>query len=541
MKIQAQLVAISDKRTYPVEMQWENGEIQSIRSIEAAPSVYLLPGFIDSHIHIESSMLTPVAFAKKAVEFGTIATISDPHEIANVLGVDGVEFMLHNAKNTPFKFHFGAPSCVPATALETAGDVINSRQIADLLARPDIYYLAEMMNYPGVIYRDEEVWAKLQAAHASKKPIDGHAPGLRGDELDRYLAGGITTDHEAYSYEEGLEKLQKGMKIIIREGSAAKNFDALYPLIDQFPGQVMLCSDDKHPDDLLEGHINQLVARAVAKGCDVYNVLLAACVVPVAHYGMRVGQLQVGDPADFILVKDLTAFDVVATYIDGQLVAENGISKLQAIQPDCPNRFVLTDFDVNELTVSLPEIGESIRVIQVNDGQLITSELQVKVTEELVQTGYSLSEDVLKVTVINRYQKAPAAVAYIHGFGLTKGAIASTVAHDSHNIICVGTSDDEMERAIQALIKSKGGVVAVNGEEIQLLELPIAGLMSDLDCETVGHRYQAVDALAKQNGCKLKAPFMSLSFMALLVIPELKLSDLGLFSSIPFGFVPLKV
>lgn len=541
MKIRAQLVSIRERLIQPVEITVVKDKIMSIIPVETAPPIYVLPGFIDAHIHIESSMLTPVEFARKAVEFGTVATVSDPHEIANVLGVEGVEYMLQNAEKTPFKFHFGAPSCVPATAFETAGDTIDSGQIAALLAREDIYYLAEMMNYPGVLHKDEEVWAKLRAAQKVQKPIDGHAPGLRGEALDGYLAGGISTDHEAFTYEEGLEKLQKGMKIIIREGSAAKNFEALFPLIDQFPGQVMLCSDDKHPDDLAIGHINQLVARAVEKGCNLYNVLLAACIVPVEHYSLRVGTLQEGQPADFILVDNLTQFTVKATYIDGQLVAENGKSLLSSHPTELPNRFSIDPLKLVDFDLKMPEQNSHIRVIQAHDGQLITSELQLLVSETLQQTGFDIEADILKIAVVNRYQPAKVAIAYIHGFGLQLGAIASTVAHDSHNIICVGASDDAMLEAINALIAAKGGVVAVSQDAKALVELPIAGLMSPLTCEEVAATYQQADQLAKRLGCKLKAPFMSLSFMALLVIPELKLSDLGLFSSLPFDFVSLKV
>lgn len=541
MKIQAQVVLPKTRSVFPAEIAFSKGVIQSISPIDQAPEVYLMPGFIDSHIHIESSMLTPVEFARKAVAHGTIATVSDPHEIANVLGIAGVDYMLNNSEQTPFKFHFGAPSCVPATAMETAGAVINSVQLAELMSRDSIYYLSEMMNYPGVLFQDEEVMAKITAAHRIGKPVDGHAPGLVGEELTRYIAAGITTDHEAYTYEEGLEKLQKGMKIILREGSAAKNFEALYPLIDEFPGQVMLCSDDKHPDDLLLGHINQLVARAVAKGCDLFNVLMAACIVPIDHYKMRVGMLEVGDPADFILVKNLETFEVQATYIDGVLVAENGTSNLPSHPTELPNRFAISELAEDEFQSEALVEGQLIRVIQVNDGQLITAEKQVVVSQELAQTGYDLTQDILKIAVVNRYKQSKPAVAYIHGFGLKSGAIASTVAHDSHNIICVGTSDQAVTAAVNALVEAQGGVVAWDTDNSAILELPIAGLMSPASCEEVGARYQEVDQLAKAMGCPLKAPFMSLSFMALLVIPELKLSDLGLFSSIPFGFVPLKV
>lgn len=539
MQIQGQIVDIQNKRIYSGEVTVENGKIKSIVEKEHNVKNYIMPGFIDAHIHIESSMLVPSEFAKLAVLHGTVGTISDPHEIANVLGKEGVYYMIENSKKVPLKFHFGAPSCVPATSFETAGAVIDSEGIKELLASPDIHYLAEMMNYPGVLFDDEEVMKKIAWAKHFNKPVDGHAPGLRGDAVKKYISAGITTDHECFTYDEAAEKLSLGMKVIIREGSAAKNFEALIDLLPEHFEDMMFCSDDKHPDDLIVSHINALCARAVAKGMDVFKVLQAACINPVHHYNMNVGILREGDFADFIVVEDLTDFKVLQTYINGELVAENGISKVTHVHFETPNNFNTSlkkkeDFEVKSSATK-------IRVIEALEGQLITNEIH---HSSLIQNGNLVSnttDDILKMTVVNRYQDAPPAMAFIKNFGLKKGAIASSVAHDCHNIVAVGTSDEEICKAVNLLIENKGGVCAVNGNEQKVLPLPVAGIMSDKDGWTAGKLYQEIDQMAKALGSPLKAPFMTLSFMALLVIPDLKLSDKGLFSGNTFSFVDLEL
>lgn len=539
MQIQGQIVDIQNKRIFSGEITVENGKIKSIVEKEHDVKHYIMSGFIDAHIHIESSMLVPTEFAKLAVLHGTVGTISDPHEIANVLGKDGVYYMIENSKKVPLKFHFGAPSCVPATSFETAGAVIDSEGIKELLATPDIHYLAEMMNYPGVLFDDEEVMKKIAWAKHFNKPVDGHAPGLRGDAVKKYISAGITTDHECFTYEEAAEKLSLGMKVIIREGSAAKNFEALIDLLPEHFENMMFCSDDKHPDDLIVSHINALCARAVAKGMDVFKVLQVACINPVHHYNMTVGILRENDFADFIVVKDLVDFKVQQTYINGELVAENGISKVAHVNFDTPNNFNTSlkkteDFEVKSSAAK-------IRVIEALEGQLITNEIH---HTSLIQDGNlvsNTSDDILKMTVVNRYQEAQPAMAFIKNFGLKKGAIASSVAHDCHNIVAVGTSDEEICKAVNLLIENKGGVCAVNGIEQKVLPLPVAGIMSDKDGWTAGKLYQEIDQMAKDLGSNLKAPFMTLSFMALLVIPDLKLSDKGLFSGNTFSFVDLEV
>ena len=539
MQIQGQIVDIQNKRIYAGELTVENGKITSIIEKDHDVKNYILPGFIDAHIHIESSMLVPSEFAKIAVLHGTVATISDPHEIANVLGIAGVHYMIENGKKVPFKFHFGAPSCVPATSFESAGAVIDSDGIRELMALPDIYYLSEMMNYPGVIYDDLEVLKKLDWAKHYRKPIDGHAPGLRGEPIRKYISAGITTDHECFTYDEAEEKLSLGMKVIIREGSAAKNFEALIDLLPKNYENMMFCSDDKHPDDLIIGHINLLCARAVAKEMDIFKILQVACVNPVDHYKMNVGLLQKNDAADFIVVEDLIHFKVLQTYIDGELVAENGQSFVAHVDFETPNNFnispkILADFAV-------PSKASTIRVIEALEGQLITNEILHK---SLLVNGKLVSDienDVLKIAVVNRYQNTTPAIAFIKNFGLKKGAIASSVAHDCHNIVVVGTSDEEILNAVNLLIKNKGGICAVNGSEQKSLALPVAGIMSDKDGWETAKMYQEIDAMAKALGSNLKAPFMTLSFMALLVIPDLKLSDKGLFSGNSFSFVDLEV
>jgi len=535
--ISGQYVDIVGKQIYPASVEVENGIIISISPCKDAPLQYLLPGFIDSHVHIESSMLIPSSFARLAVLHGTIGTISDPHEIANVCGVDGVHYMIDNGKKVPFHFFFGAPSCVPATTFETAGAIIDSDQITELLASDDIYYLSEMMNFPGVLFNDPDVIKKINAAHKAGKPVDGHAPGLRGEEAKKYIAAGISTDHECFSMDEALDKLGFGMKILIREGSAAKNFDALYPLLDSHTNHIMLCSDDKHPDSLLEGHINQLCAKAIAKGIDKFNVLQAACINPVDHYKLPTGKMKVGDPANFIVVNDLISFEINATYINGQVVAEKGISYIAPIQETTINQFDAAFISAAQLrmyTKDYPNQNGRIPVIEAIDGQLITNCIWMSPTEKESCLIANTQSDVLKMVVYNRYKTASPSIAFIKNFGFTHGAIASTVAHDSHNIIAVGVDDESIMIAINSVIQEKGGVSCVNDTDTKILALPVAGLMSNADPYEVAKQYTIIDAMSKALGSQLGSPFMTLSFMALLVIPHLKLSDKGLFDGDQF-------
>jgi adenine deaminase len=539
MNVKGNIVDILNKRIFKGEVCVENGQISAIREVNHEVENYILPGFVDAHIHIESSMVVPSEFAKIAVLHGTVATVSDPHEIANVLGVQGVYFMIENGKKVSLKFNFGAPSCVPATSFESAGDVINADDIKLMMENPDINYLAEMMNYPGVLFDDEEVLQKIEHAKNNNKPIDGHAPGLRGDDVTKYIAAGISTDHECFRYDEALEKLQKGMKILIREGSAAKNFEALIDLLPEHYNNMMFCSDDKHPDDLLLGHINQLCERAVAKGMDIFKVLQMACINPVNHYNLEVGLLQVGDPADFILVDDLEKFKVLETYIDGELVAKNGKSFIKSVPFEVLNNF---NTDIKKVAdFRLASSSKKIRVIEALDGELVTNQIAA---DSLIVDGNLVSNtatDVLKMTVVNRYKNETPSIAFIKNFGIKEGAIASSVGHDSHNIIAIGVSDEAICKAVNLIIENKGGVCAVTKTTEKVVALPVAGIMSDQPAEIIGNAYAALDAMAKEMGSTLRAPYMSLSFMALLVIPSLKLSDKGLFDGNTFKFTSLEI
>lgn len=541
--VSANYVDIFARRVYPVSFCISQGKITDLRPIEQMQDTYVLPGFIDAHVHIESSMLIPSQFARMAAVHGTVATVSDPHEIANVLGVEGVRYMLEDGKSVPFKFYFGAPSCVPATTYETAGAVLSSQEVEELLKIPSIKYLSEMMNYPGVLYGDEEVHRKIAIAKKYGKPIDGHAPGLRGEKAKQYIEAGISTDHECFTLEEALEKLSYGMKVIIREGSAAKNFEALHPLIASHPQQVMFCSDDKHPDDLLLGHMNLLVKRALQKGYDLFDVLRIACLNPVEHYHLEVGLLREGDAADFIVVDDLKNFNVLETYIDGQLVAEKGRPLIQTVPPKkVPNFFNLSPKQPEEFAVRTSREKEEVHVIVALDGEIVTHRTTCWLTAVNGKLVSDVKNDVLKIAVVNRYEpQATIGIGFIKGFGLKAGAIAASVAHDSHNLIAIGTSDELFCEVINALINQQGGIAVHTGEEIVSMPLPVAGLMSTHSAEEVGHRYAEIDRRVKQLGSTLKAPFMTLSFMALLVIPSLKLSDKGLFDGERFSFLPLVV
>ena len=547
MILKGNIVDIQNKRIFKGEITFKDGKVSTVEEKNHDVNHFILPGFVDAHIHIESSMLVPSEFARIAVTHGTVATVSDPHEIANVLGVEGVKFMINNGKKTPFKFNFGAPSCVPATTFESAGAVIDSEDIKTLMAHPDIKYLAEMMNYPGVLFDDEDVLQKIAWAKHNNKPIDGHAPGLRGNDITKYIQAGISTDHECFTYDEGLEKLQKGMKVLVREGSAAKNFEALIDLLPEHYENMMFCSDDKHPDDLLLHHINNLCARAVAKGMDVFKVLQVACVNPVKHYNLDVGLLQVGDDADCIVVEDLKDFKTLQTYINGELVFDKGVSKIDSVPFEILNNFHTDKKEVSDFrfessaTLRLRSGQAQIRVIEALDGQLVTKEL---IEDSLLKDGNLVSnveKDILKMTVVNRYQNQAPAIAFIKNFGLKKGAIASSVGHDSHNIIAVGVSDEAICKAVNLIIENKGGICAVSDTIEKVVALPVAGIMSDQDAKTIGVQYAELDKMAKQLGSSLHAPYMTLSFMALLVIPSLKLSDKGLFDGNGFQFVNLEV
>ena len=534
-KVSGNIIDVVSKRIYSGTVSVVDGKIDSIDEHETDNTQYILPGLIDAHIHIESSMMIPSEFARIAVTHGTVATVSDPHEIANVLGVSGVNFMIENGRKVPFKFYFGAPSCVPATTFETSGATIGVKEINELMKRPEIKYLSEMMNFPGVLFRDADVIKKLSIAKRNKRPVDGHAPGLKGEDARKYIEAGITTDHECFTIEEALSKINYGMKILIREGSAAKNFEALAPLIASNPNDIMMCSDDKHPNDLCEGHINILIKRAIQKGYHIINILRACTFNPIKHYKLDVGLLQQGDDADFIVVDNLEDFNVLNTYVKGIKVAEEGSSLIHPVNEEAVNLFNAEK--IVERDIRIAYYSKEINVIRALEGQLITESFKAipKVEKEFIVSD--TENDILKIIVMNRYQKSHPVVGFINNFNLTKGAIASTVAHDSHNIIAVGTNDKDIVRAINLLIECKGGISIVNGDfEEYHLPLPVAGLMSNTNGFELAEKYNFLDNKAKEFGSKLNAPFMTLSFMALLVIPKLKISDKGLFDGVNFKF-----
>lgn len=534
-----QLVDVYSRSIYPVCIEVCEGIISSIRQLDSCEGGYIMPGFIDAHVHIESSMVVPAQFACQAVCWGAVAVVSDPHEIANVCGVEGVNFMIANGLQSPLKFFFGAPSCVPATSFETSGAVLSSVDVAQLLSRDDIWYLSEMMNYPGVLFNDAEVMAKLQAARRVNKLVDGHAPGLSGERLKAYANAGIVTDHECSSLQEALEKASLGMHILIREGSAAKNFESLIELIRLFPNQTHFCSDDLHPDDLLRGHINLLVKRAVAMGYDLFDVIRAASVNQSLLYSIPVGSLRVGDAADFIVVDNLTDFTVAQTYINGNCVYNGSRPSLNLDSLVPVNRFGA--LPVQSQDIELFDKGTQVRVIQCSDGDLLTQSLTVF---PAVKDGRIVSDpaaDVLKLVVVNRYQPASPAIGLLKGFGLQKGAVAVSVAHDSHNIIACGVTDAFISKAVNELIAHKGGLVYVDDQVSFCLPLPVGGLMSNLSVSEVAQQYETINRLIKQAGSGLTAPVMTLSFMSLLVIPSLKLGDRGLFDVETFTFTSLYV
>ncbi len=535
--LSGKLVDPKNRKILDASITVENGKIAKIVPAEKKSERYILPGFVDSHVHIESSMLTPGEFARLAVRHGTVATVSDPHEIANVCGEEGLKFMIEDSKKVPLKFYFGVPSCVPATGFETSGAILNAEIVGELLKSDEYFFLSEMMNYPGVINNDKEAWEKIRYAIELNKPIDGHAPGVTGEDLKRYAGANISTDHESATINEAIEKIQYGIKTQIREGSAAKNFNALYPLMKSNPEKVMLCTDDCHPDDLVKGHINLLIKRGIKKGIDMFDLLAAACVNPVRHYNLNVGLLQTGDPADFIIVDDLENLNVLETYINGEKVYGNGKTLFEYKAGKPVNNFKRGKISGNNLVVK--DNGKNIRVIKCFDGKLFTGSIVIKPSTRDGQVISDIKNDYLKLVVVNRYNNSKPAIGFIHGIGLKNGAVAQSIAHDSHNIIAVGTNDNDLLKAINTVISLKGGIVISEKGNIHKLPLEIAGLMSSENGEKTAAAYAELNDLAKSLGSSFKSPLMTLSFMALLVIPELKLSDQGLFDVNRFSPVSL--
>ena len=500
------------------------------------PWPYILPGFIDAHVHIESSMMVPHKFARIAVSHGTIGVIADPHEIGNVLGVEGVNYMIRSGREARFNFRFGAPSCVPAVGgdIETCGRDIGVKETQELMAREDIGFLGEMMNYVGVLNNDEEVLAKIKAAQDNGKPIDGHAPGLTGQQRYQYAAAGISTDHECSSLEEGRSCINAGMKVIIREGSAAKDYGMLHPLISESPNMVMFCTDDCHPDDFVRGHINTIVKRALADGHNIWNILQAACVNAQKHYKQNWGLLQVGDPATFITIDALTPhFRVESTWIRGKevfnynasLPSDNTNREDMILGDNFPNNFVASPITKADIDLSLKP-GDTVHVIHASDGSLLTDHDEVVLTgNPLFDSHYPWTE-VQKIVVYNRYLPgAKPIVGLVRGFGIKKGAMAGSVAHDCHNIVAIGSDDEYIVKAINRIVEMHGGQVVVSPEEMMDIPLPIGGLMAPMGGHEIAFRTLCIQEKVKEIGCTMKSPFITMAFMCLPVIPDIKITD----------------
>ncbi len=537
MEYKGNIVDIIKRRVYKGKIIVENDKIVNVVECEIDSEKFIIPGFVDSHVHIESSMLVPVQIAKFAMKHGTVSVVTDPHEIANVVGEEGVNYMVDNAKFSPLKFYFGVPSCVPATTFETAGATIDLETTKRLIKRKEFVCLSEMMNIPGVLNSDKNVTERIRITKEAGKPTDGHAPGMTGEPVIKYSKAGISTDHECSTYEEAVFKINQGMNILIREGSAAKDFEQLYPLIDEFPDKVMFCTDDTHPDDLQKRHINNHVKRAVAKGCDLFNVLRAASLNPVKHYKLNVGLLQKGDLADFVIVDNLTDFNIKETYINGE--------KCFLVDKESDKNTVnlINNFEVSKIEledIQIKKMSDNMNVILSEDGLLFTKKIMV---EPFTESGYVVSDtknDILKIVVLNRYDKnAKPVVGFIKGFGLKNGAMGQSIAHDSHNIIAVGVTDEDIVEVINSIIEEKGAIAVKTSEKIEVLPLPVAGIISNLDADTLAKRYENINKQALSSGTKLTSPLMTLSFMALLVIPEFKIGDKGLFSSDKFELVEL--
>ena len=522
---------------YPGTITISNGKISEIQRDDNIYSNFIIPGFVDSHIHIESSMLIPYEFSRIAVIHGTVATVSDPHEIANVLGIKGIQYMIENSKLSPLKFYFGASSCVPATSFETSGACLGAKEVEEIFRDDDVKFLGEVMNTFGVINNDSELIEKINVAKKYSKKIDGHAPGLSGEALEKYIGKGITTDHECVRRAEGLEKIEKGMKIQIREGSAAENFEALIPLVDTHYDSCMFCSDDKHPDDLVKGHIDQMVRRSINYGIDIFKILNVSSVNPVKYYGLDVGLLQEGDPADFLIVDNLKELNILATYINGNVVSHKGKTNIEHRSFDIINNFNVEKKKISDFSLSYK--SGTINVIEAIDGQLITNDIIIEPKIVNGNLASDIERDILKIAVVNRYNDSEVPIGFIRNFGLKKGAIASSIAHDSHNIVVVGVSDEDICNAVNMIIENRGGIGCVCGANKIFLELPVAGIMTFEEYSKVADSYRHVTNFAKSLGCTLNAPFMTLSFMALLVIPKIKIGDKGLFDSEKFRFIDL--
>jgi adenine deaminase len=533
--IRGNLLNFSTEEIYGAEIQIQNGKISCVKPVKEDFNNLILPGFIDAHIHIESSMLTPSRFAEAVVPHGTTSVISDPHEIANVMGLEGIEYMNRDASSVPLKVLMTVPSCVPATKFETSGAVISQFEVEKLLKKENMVALGEMMNFPGVIHEDPVVMAKLDAAKRIGKPIDGHSPLLSGYELCKYIAAGISTDHECSNLQEVLEKRRLGMKIMLREGSSARNLKDLAA-----SGGDFIVSDDKHPGDLLKGHIDVMVRKAIEYGIDPFEAVKMVTINPAEHYNLGTGTIYPGKAADIIVVNNMKDMNVERVFIDGNLVAKEG-KCLFIVKPlKLPNTFSLKPKKPSDFNVKSSNPTEIVRVIDVVEDQIVTKESSAILDTVKGNLEADLDNDILKISVVERYGFGRISNAFIKGFGLKNGAIATSIAHDSHNILSVGTNSKDIAIAVNTVLRNNGGLVAVFNDDCYSLKLPLAGLMSIKPASEVSSDLNMLHRVVKNMGSKLQSPFMTLSFMALLVIPALKISDQGLFDVEKFDFVDLK-
>ena len=566
MKFTAYILDVLTDSVYPARITIEAGIFKEIVPIHVTEETkidvegLMLPGFIDSHIHIESSMMTPAQFAKIAVRHGTTAVVCDPHEIANVCGIEGIEFMIENASTVPFNFYFAAPSCVPATAFETSGAILDSDDIEFLLQKDEIVALAEMMNFPGVIGQDSEVLRKLELARKYKKPIDGHAPLVSGKDLDKYIEQGIVTDHECSSFQEAMEKKQKGMKIMVRDGSSAKDMEALFDFSERIehyknqdsfgiiPNEVLsrrlhspifdfIVSDDKHPNDLIRGHLNESVKKAADLGIDIIKAIEMVTINPAAHFDLDAGSIVTGAKADFIIIDNLNDLNILKTYISGECVFDGEEVLFDIGEVEVENSITSDEKFAEDFDVYFDGDECKVNVIECTDGDLLTKKATARLITKDGIVQPDIFQDILKIAVVERYGSNTVANGFIKGFGLKKGAIASSIAHDSHNIVVVGYSSEMMAEAVNTVIENKGGIAVVSEDFEDSLSLPIAGLMSNEDAYDIAKKLDILHRMASALGCKLDSPFMTMAFMSLLVIPSIKLSDKGLFDGDSFEFM----
>lgn len=533
-EISGNIVDLVSRKIFTGTLNIQNGVIVSIVEFSSPQTNFIIPGFVDSHVHIESSLVIPSTFANIALKHGVIAAVCDPHEIANVCGVEGIKFMVENSKSTQFQFFYGAPSCVPATTLESSGAIISSDEIEQLFRENVCSHLSEMMNFPGVIYDDTEVLRKLNVAKKYGKKIDGHAPTLSGEALKKYISAGIDTDHECSTIEEAIEKIHLGMKILIREGSAAKNLEALKELFNLYPDRLMLCTDDCHVDNLLQGYINEIVKGLLKDGYNLFDVLSASSLIPITHYNLPIGLLQINDSADFNEVNNLIDLEILDVYVKGGRVESQG-----SIAPATPiNNFRASKIAINDLKVESSK--GTYNIIEALDKELITLHNTFyfnglsDINSSYLQFGLN------KIAVMDRYSSDSIPfVGFIRGFDLRSGAFASSIAHDNHNIIAIGSNDRDLCDALNSIIGSNGGISFSQVGHTNLLALPIGGLMSLSPAEWVSEKYNSIQNDIKAAGCSLTSPLMTLAFMALIVIPQLKISHKGLFDFTAFNYIPL--